>query len=345
MQKLIRQSVLCLSCFAAVAATAQTAVTVISPAANAIPKFGGTPGTLANSSISDANGVVIMEATNLHLGGFINALTNPGLYTLSQLDGASSLVGNTGMGTVFSGDLILRNYFGVSIDINNGGQGDISGSIETRIPHSSSFTVNSRNSPTSFQTLFTVRNNGNVGVGTTAPGAKLEVNGNLKLTSGSGASMTFSDGTIQNTAWTGSLCGGDYAEAMDVSGDRTKYEPGDVLELDPSLPGNVVKVAEPYSQMVAGIYSTKPGVLGRRQTTDPKVSTTEVPMAMVGVVPTKVSSENGPIKVGDLLVTSSTPGHAMKGTDRGLMLGAIVGKAMGNLDSGRGVIEVLVTLQ
>jgi hypothetical protein len=68
-------------------------------------------------------------------------------------------------------------------------------------------------------------------------------------------------------------------------------------------------------------------------------------MAMMGIVPTKVTAENGPIKTGDLLVASSTPGRAMKGTDRGRMLGAVIGKAMGSLDSGTGVIEVLVTLQ
>lgn len=37
---------------------------------------------------------------------------------------------------------------------------------------------------------------GNMGVGISAPGAKLEVNGNIKLTSGTGASITFADGTI-----------------------------------------------------------------------------------------------------------------------------------------------------
>jgi hypothetical protein len=35
----------------------------------------------------------------------------------------------------------------------------------------------------------------------------------------------------------------------------------------------------------------------------------------------------------------------MKGTDRSKMLGAVIGKAMGNLSAGKGVIEVLVTLQ
>ncbi len=68
-------------------------------------------------------------------------------------------------------------------------------------------------------------------------------------------------------------------------------------------------------------------------------------MAMVGIVPTKVSAENGPIKRGDLLVTSSIPGYAMKGTDRNRLTGAVIGKALGHLDSGIGVIEVVVSLQ
>jgi len=188
-------------------------------------------------------------------------------------------------------------------------------------------------------------NGGNVGIGTTTPGAKLEVSGNILLTPGSGASITFPDGTKQGTAWTGMTCGGDYAESVDVSGDRANYEPGDVLVIDPNAPGKILKSVEPYSTLVSGIYSTKPGVVGRRQAGDPKNSTNEIPMAMVGIVPTKVSTENGPIRTGDLLVASATMGHAMKGTDRSRMLGAVIGKAFGNLDSGTGVIEVLVTLQ
>jgi hypothetical protein len=115
------------------------------------------------------------------------------------------------------------------------------------------------------------------------------------------------------------------------------------MVIDPSSPGKFLKSAEPYSTSAAGIYSTKPGTVGRRQAT-PRTAD-EVPMAMMGIVPTHVTAENGPIRPGDLLVTSSTVGYAMKGTDRNKMLGAVVGKALGSLDSGKGVVEVVVTLQ
>ena len=175
----------------------------------------------------------------------------------------------------------------------------------------------------------------------------LNVPGNITLGYKQGGSITFQDGTTQNTAYIGTTCptGGDYAESVDVAGSRTSYEPGDVMVIGLESDSDVAKSNEPYSTRVAGIYSTKPGVVGRRQTTDPKTTTTEIPMAMVGIVPTKVSAENGAILRGDLLVTASIPGYAMKGTDRMKMLGAVVGKAMGSLSSGTGVIEVLVTLQ
>jgi hypothetical protein len=96
---------------------------------------------------------------------------------------------------------------------------------------------------------------------------------------------------------------------------------------------------------VAGILSTKPGILASTHAMqDPRLAS-EVPLAVVGIVPCKVTTENGAISVGDLLVASARAGYAMKGTDRGRMLGAVVGKAMEPLAQGSGVIQVLVTLQ
>jgi len=139
--------------------------------------------------------------------------------------------------------------------------------------------------------------------------------------------------------------GADFAESMSVAGKRSQYEPGDLLAIDRTANRRLARSMRAYSTLVAGIYSTKPGVLGSQHTMDDPSLATEVPMAVVGIVPCKVSTENGPIDTGDLLVASSTPGYAMKGTDRNKMLGAVVGKALEPLRNGRGLIQVLVTLQ
>ena len=137
--------------------------------------------------------------------------------------------------------------------------------------------------------------------------------------------------------------GADYAESVSVRGGRDQYRPGDVMVVDPGSDRQFTLSSEPYSTQVAGVYSTKPGILG---STHPLESAeNEIPLAMMGIVPCHVSDENGPIHRGDLLVTSSLPGYAMHGTDRTRMQGAVVGKALQNLESGTGVIEIMVTLQ
>jgi len=138
--------------------------------------------------------------------------------------------------------------------------------------------------------------------------------------------------------------GADFAEQFNVAGAKSTYEPGDVLMIDETGTRRLALSDEAYSTKVAGVFATKPGVLAAPYGIDDPRRDEGVPLAVVGVVPCKVSAENGPIHAGDLLVTSSRPGVAMKGTDRMRMLGAIVGKALGSLNDGTGVIEVLVSL-
>lgn len=153
-----------------------------------------------------------------------------------------------------------------------------------------------------------------------------------------GTGRVFADGGFQPN-------GADFAESMAVTGDRSNYSAGDLLVIDPYAKRHLGLAQAPYSTLVAGIYSTKPGMLGSTRKIDEAAARDEIPLAVVGVVPCKVTAENGPIQPGDLLVASSTLGHAMKGTDRPKMLGAVVGKALEALPSGVGVIQVLVTLQ
>ncbi len=155
------------------------------------------------------------------------------------------------------------------------------------------------------------------------------------------------DGTGKGFFNSGTQMGGaDFAESVAVRGEHSQYEPGDVLVVDRAAGRRLMLSRRAYSTRVAGIYSTKPGVLATTHSIDESDALAEeIPLAIVGIVPCKVTAENGPIAPGDLLVTSSTPGHAMKGTSRTRMLGAVVGKALEPLREGKGVIQVLVTLQ
>ena len=139
--------------------------------------------------------------------------------------------------------------------------------------------------------------------------------------------------------------GADFAESVAVKDGAEHYAPGDLLMIDASGRRRLSLSQTPYSTLVAGIYSTQPGVVASQHRVDEVLPNNEVPLAVIGIVPCKVTTENGPIAAGDLLVTSSIPGHAMKGTDRTRMLGAVVGKALEPWHEGTGLIQVLVTLQ
>ncbi len=136
--------------------------------------------------------------------------------------------------------------------------------------------------------------------------------------------------------------GADVAEEFNVTGPRASYAPGDVLVISRSGSRLVQKCHTPYSRLVVGVYATKPGVT----LTDLGIDADEsarVPMGVIGVIPTKVTTQGGAIHAGDLLVTSSTPGCAMKADLNKLKIGEALGKALENY-SGKGIgkIEVLV---
>jgi hypothetical protein len=144
-------------------------------------------------------------------------------------------------------------------------------------------------------------------------------------------------------------------EAGNVEADGTYTSPAaDFAELLPGAaglePGDVLAVygdgtlgvsAHPYESKVVGVYSTQPAFLGGKVE---QPSPRHVPLAVVGIVPVKVCSEGGAITPGDLLVSSSIPGHAMRGRIDPPN-GTVIGKALEGLVEDRGTIRMMVMLQ
>ncbi|HEX3166652.1 MAG TPA: hypothetical protein VHQ93_10310 [Chitinophagaceae bacterium] len=148
----------------------------------------------------------------------------------------------------------------------------------------------------------------------------------------------FFNGGTQNS-------GADIAEAFDVTGALKEYEAGDVLVISTDKDRAVEKSTQPYSTLVAGVYATKPGVLLTEENIDTDLLN-KVPMGVIGVIPTKVCLQGGVIKRGDLLVTSSIPGVAMKADPDKVKIGQVIGKALQDYDqSSIGKINVLVSIK
>lgn len=152
------------------------------------------------------------------------------------------------------------------------------------------------------------------------------------------AGRGFFNGGTQNS-------GADVAEVFDVNGSISQYEPGDILVISTTADRTVEKSSTPYSSLVAGVYATKPGVLLTEEHIDTDISD-KAPMGVIGVIPTKVCLENGKIKRGDLLVTSSKAGVAMKADIKKVRIGQVIGKALQDYDQKEiGKIQVLVNIK
>jgi hypothetical protein len=137
--------------------------------------------------------------------------------------------------------------------------------------------------------------------------------------------------------------GADIAEPFRISGESPR--PGMVVSIDPSQPGQLTLSHAAYDRKVAGVISGAGGVhTGLMLGQAGSLASGDHPVALSGRVYCWCDSVNGQIEPGDLLTTSTVPGHAMKVTDFDLSSGAVVGKAMTRLDSGRGLVLVLVNL-
>jgi hypothetical protein len=175
--------------------------------------------------------------------------------------------------------------------------------------------------------------------------------GYLRLYNGSGAAAVTIEGdnagegriTTQVLQITG---GSDLSESFNIQSHQS-LRPGMLVAIDPQNPGELLVSSKAYDRAVAGVVSgaggVKPGMLMGQAGT---LADGKHPVALTGRVYCYVDADaGGPVQPGDLITTSATPGHGMKASDHARAAGAIVGKAMTKLESGKGLVLVLVSLQ
>lgn len=141
--------------------------------------------------------------------------------------------------------------------------------------------------------------NSRLGIGTASPSYTLDVQGAQRIT----GDLRLGNELITTSA--------DVAEWLPAANPRP--EPGDVVVVDDD--GEIAVTSQPGSDRARGVITTDPAVKLGDQSGD------TVGVALTGTVPVHVTDENGGIRPGDLLVTSSNPGYAMRADGSGVAVG------------------------
>jgi hypothetical protein len=278
------------------------------------PKQGPTPVGVLGQSTSDGTGVA---GTSVEGSGVTGTSTSGAGVQASSVNGtAMQATSNTGTGIYARGQQYAAQFEG-NVEVDGGhtvtGLSQLNGGLTVKGSSNLDF--------------LTVWNDLQVN-GDSQVFGNSQVNGNHTVI----GTVTVRDDIV--------LTNSDCAEEFDMAdsaGPGTVMVIGDDETLRPS--------AEPYDRRVAGVISGggkyKPALLlDRRRSSLPRSA-----VALVGKVCCKVDAKHGPVKVGDLLTTSPTPGHAMRASDRDRAFGAVIGKALQPLESGQGLIPILVALQ
>jgi hypothetical protein len=168
--------------------------------------------------------------------------------------------------------------------------------------------------------------------------------GDLLIFASGGDNSTTGEATIHLNGDAGDIIlrNADCAEDFEVVEDED-IEPGTVMVIGEN--SRLCKSSKAYDRCVAGVVAGaglhKPGiVLGRKEG-----AKNALPIALVGRVLCKVDASYGAVSIGDLLTTSPSPGFAMNAKEPQKAFGAVIGKALGSLKSGKDLVPTLIALQ
>jgi hypothetical protein len=240
--------------------------------------------------------------------------------SIAIFDNSAAVVGK-------GGELLLQHQNGVGARTTygavkgyalGGGSGIESGAVVFKTMQAGTLTEQVR-----------IDGNGNVGIGTASPAARLGVIGDIS------ASGTISGGTILAK----------YQDIAEWVLSTKPIPPGSVVILDPQRNNAVIPSFASYDTRVAGVVSGTPGIILGESAAD------KVKIATTGRVLVHVDATTAPIRIGDLLVTSDKQGVAMRSQPIDVagrkihQPGTLIGKALEALDGGEGEILVLLSLQ
>jgi len=287
-----------------------------------------TSNTNTNSGINvtqagSGRGVFATSASGTGVEGITSSISAAGVIGRNQI-GGEAIVGFTTANGAAAGAVVGRN------------DGDYAG-VHGFSTHANGIGVIARvTNATATNSVALLANNAQGGA-----------SGNIAIFQNTNVNVARIDRTGRGFFNNGTQVGGaDIAEFFEVEGGRNEYETGDVLVISQSSDRKVEKSSTPYSTLVSGVFATKPGVLLTERNAEENQLDDMVPMGVIGVIPTKVCLEGGTIKRGDLLVTSSISGVAMKADPDKVKVGQVLGKALQDYNQNTvGKINVLVSVK
>ncbi len=271
---------------------------------NSVGVLGFTPGDVIVGYSGLPNGLRVNSAGNSSFAGNVGIGTSAPARPLSFANVTGEKL------SLFSSSSTPQDYYGFGI---------AGAELQVQVPATAhhSFYVGTSEK-------VRIDGSGNVGIGTSAPSAKLDVNGNINVS-----------GTVF----------ANYRDVAEWVPAAESMPAGTVVVISGDATDTVKASMRAYDTGVAGVVSPSPGLLlGVAGPSKARIATT-------GRVKVRVDATKHPIAMGDLLVTSDHPGLAMKSEPLDLggvkihRPGTLIGKALEPLASGEGEILVLLSLQ